>query len=219
MAQTRDPKQLSEGAGELARQLVAKRFPHGSEGPRTIAVMQEAHARVKQELGEQLLRLWIEQQDKEAPNRTDCATCPGTARFCGVRERRLVTQHGELRVLRRYYHCPLCRQGFAPLDHQLGLDGRATTAQVRAWLADLGSDSSFEAAARRLERLTGVRLCEATAARTAIAVGERLRKEEVREAEQILAGQAVPRRTPWQPQRLYLSLDGSMTPLRDAWKR
>jgi hypothetical protein len=221
MAQSQDPKELSERAAKLARQLVAKRFPPGSEGPRTLAEMEEALALVKQELGEQLQRLWIEQQDDDddAPNRTDCATCPATARFCGERQRLLVTRHGELRFARRYYHCSFCHQGFAPLDHQLGLDGRATTARVRGWLADLGSDAAFEAAARRLERLTGVRVSEATAARTAITVGERLRQEEMREAEQILAGHAVPRRTSWHPQRLYLSLDGSMTPLRDPWKR
>jgi hypothetical protein len=219
MAEPRDREELSERAAELARQLVAKRFPPGSAGPRTLAEMEEALAQVKRELGEQLQRLWIEQQEPEAQNRIDCATCPGAARFFGQRPRLLVTQHGELRVVRRYYHCSLCCQGFAPLDDRLGLDGHATTARVRAWLADLGSDAAFETAARRLETLTGVRLSEATAARSSIAVGERLRQEELGEAEQILQGQAVPRRTRWHPQRLYLCLDGSMTPLRDAWKR
>jgi hypothetical protein len=181
--------------------------------------MEEALAQVKRELGEQLQRLWIEQQERDTDNRTDCATCSGSVRFFGRRERLVVTQHGELRWARRYYYCPRCRHGFAPLDHRLGLDGHATTVRVRAWLADLGSDGSFEAAARRLETFTGVGLSEATAARTSIAVGARLRQEELEEAERILQGEAVPRRTPWHPQRLYLSLDGSMTPLREPWKR
>src|SRR5262249_46630904 len=154
----------------------------------------EALAQVKRELGEQLQRLWIQQQEPDAVNRTDCATCPGSARFFGRRERLVVTQHGELRFARRYYHCPRCGQGVAPLDRRLGLDRQATTARVRAWLADLGSDAAFATAARRLETLTDVRLSEATAARTTIAVGERLRAEELREAEQILTGEAVPRR-------------------------
>jgi hypothetical protein len=181
--------------------------------------MEEALAQVKRELGEQLQRLWIEQQERDAENRTDCASCSGAARFCGCRERLVVTRHGELGFARRYYYCSRCRYGFAPLDRHLGLDGHATWARVRAWLADLGSDAAFETAARRLETLTGVRLSEATAARTSIAVGERLRQEELGEAEQILTGEAVPRRTHWHPQRLYLCMDGSMTPLRDAWKR
>jgi hypothetical protein len=219
MAEPRDRGELSERAAELARQLVAERFPAGADGPRTLAEMEEALTAVKRELGEQLQRLWIEQQEREAQNRTDCAACPGTARFCGRRERIVVTRHGELRFARRYYHCTGCHDGFAPLDRRLGLDGYGTTAQVRAWLADLGSDGAFETAARRLETFTAVRLSEATAARTTVEVGRRLREEELREAERLLQGEAVPRRTRWQPQRLYVSLDGSMTPLRDPWKR
>jgi len=219
MAEPREHEELSERAAELARQLVAKRFPPGSDGPRTLAEMEEALALVKRELGEQLQRLWIEQQEKDTPNRTDCATCAGVARFCGDRERQVVTRHGDLCFTRRYYHCPRCQGGFAPLDRRLGLDRQATSGQVRAWLADLGSDGAFETAACRLERLTDVRVSESTALRTTVEVGRRLREEEMQEAERILGGEAVPRRTRWHPQRLYVSLDGSMTPLRDAWKR
>jgi hypothetical protein len=220
MAEPRErAEELSERAAELARQLVAERFPEGADGPQTLAEMEEALTEVKRELGEQLQRLWIEQQEREAENRTDCAACRGTARFCGRRERIVVTRHGELRFARRYYHCAGCGDGFAPLDRRLGLDGYGTTAPVRAWLADLGRDGTFETAVRRLETFTGVRLSESTAARTTVEVGRRLRAEELQEAERLLRGEAVPRRTRWPPQRLYLSLDGSMAPLRDPWKR
>lgn len=219
MAESQDREELSERAAEWARQLVAKRFPPGSEGPRTLAEMEEALAQVKRELGEQLQRLWIEQQERETENRTACAACSGTARFCGWRERLVVTRHGELPFARRYYHCPGCHAGFAPLDRRLGLDGYGTTAHVRMWLADLGRDGAFETAARRLETFTALRLSESTAARVTVEVGRRLRAEELGEAERLLQGEAVPRRTRWRPQRLYLSLDGSMTPLRDPWRR
>jgi hypothetical protein len=220
MAQPRDrAAQLSDRAAELARRLVAERFPPGADGPRTLAEMEEALAEVKRELGDQLQRLWIEQQEPEGENRTACAVCPDMARFCGCRERLVVTRHGELRFARRYYHCPGCHQGFAPLDRRLGLDGHRTTAQVRAWLAELGHDGAFATATRRLETFTALRLSESTAARVTVEVGRRLRAEELAEAARLLQGEAVPRRTRWQPQRLYLSLDGSMTPLRDPWKR
>jgi hypothetical protein len=220
MAERRDQAdELSERAAELARQLVAERFPPGADGPRTLAEMEEALTAVKRELGEQLQRLWIERQEREAENQTGCAACRGRARFCGRRERLVVTRHGELRFARRYYHCSGCREGFAPLDRHLGLDGYGTTAQVRAWLADLGSDGAFASAVRRLETFTALRMSESTAVRTTVEVGRRLRAEELGEAERLLKGEAVPRRTRWQPQRLYLSLDGSMAPLRDPWRR
>jgi hypothetical protein len=219
MAEPRDRTSLSERAAELARQLVAERFPEGADAPRTLAEMEEALAEVKRELGERLQHLWVEQQEQETKNRTDCPTCSGTARFCGDRERVVVTRHGDLSFARRCYHCSACHDAFAPLDRRLGLDNHSTTAKVRAWLAELGSDGVFEVAARRLKLFTAVCLGESTARRTTVEVGRRLRQEELQEADRILAGDAVPRRTNWQPRRLYLSLDGSMTPLRDAWKR
>lgn len=220
MAEPRDrTEEMRERAAELARQLVTERFPAGADGPRTLAEMEEALAEVKRELGEQLQRLWIEQQEPETPNRTECTACQGPARFCGRRERLGVTRHGELPLTRRYYHCSRCREGFAPLDRRLGLDRYGTTVQVRAWLADLGSEGTFETAARRLATFTALRLSESTAARTKVEVGRRLGAEELAEAERLLQGEAVPRRTDWQPQRLYLGLEGSMTPLREPWQR
>ena len=134
MAPRRDREELPEQAADLARRLVAERFPEGVGGPQTLAEMEAALAEVKRELGEQLQRRWLEQQEPAAENRTDCAACaavaPGTARFCGNRERVVVTQHGELRFARRYYHCARCRAGFAPLDRRLGLDGSGTTAVI-----------------------------------------------------------------------------------------
>ena len=57
MAEPQDrAAELSEQAAELARQLVAERFPEGT-GPRTLAEMEEALAEVKQVLGERLQRL------------------------------------------------------------------------------------------------------------------------------------------------------------------
>jgi hypothetical protein len=70
-----------------------------------------------------------------------------------------------------------------------------------------------------LATFTDVRLAESTAARIAGRVGRGMRAAERAEAEAVLSGEAVARRTRWRPQRLYVSLDGTMTPLRDPWKR
>lgn len=216
---TEPAPELSDVAAELARELVAERFPAGVEQPRTLAEMEEALAWVKRELGERLQRRWLERQETETPNQLSCGSCPGRARFCGWRERTLVTRHGEVRCRRRYYHCATCHTGDVPLDRRLGLDTQGFTAQVRVWLAELGSEGAFAVAAQRLAALTDVRLSESTLARVTLEAGRRLRREELQEAEQILAGVAVPRRTAWEPTRLYISMDGTMMPLREAWKR
>ena len=210
---------LGEWAARIARELVAERFPEGEEAPRTLEEMEEALTWIKRELGERLQRVWIDQQESEQENQRSCPRCRGAARFFGSRERSVVSRHGEMRFPRRWYHCSSCQRGFAPLDERLCLDGHAATPTVRAWLAELGSEGSFEAAVRSLERFTDIRLSESSALRVSAEVGRRLREEEIAEADRILRGEAVPRRTTWQPARLYLSLDGAMAPLREPWKR
>ena len=212
-------QELSELAAELARKLVAERFPEDREHPMTLAEMEEALASVKREFGERLQEAWVEQQEPEKPNSAACGVCRGSARLSGWRGRVLVTRHGEVHFRRRYYHCSACQRGFAPLDRQLGLDAHLTSVQVRLWLAELASEGAFASAAQRLASLTDVRISESTAARIAQHVGEQLRATEREEAERILSGEALARHTPWLPKVLYVSLDGSMAPLREAWKR
>lgn len=214
MSGTRE--ELQELAARLARELVAARF---SDEPMTLEQMEEALAEVKRELGERLQRAWIEQQQPNGENRPACCGCGGSARFLGSRERLLVTRHGECSFTRRYYHCAACRHGFAPLDRRLGLDDHATSPQVRVWAAELGGQGTFLQGLQRLTTFTDVRVSESTLTRLAVEVGRRLRAAELCEADQILAGEALPRRTNWRPERLYLSLDGAMAPLREAWKR
>jgi Uncharacterised protein family (UPF0236) len=214
MSETRE--ELQELAARLARELVAERFP---DEPMTLEQMEEALAEVKRELGDRLQRAWIEQQEPKAENRATCSGCGGRARLLGARKRLLVTRHGECSFTRRYYHCSACREGFAPLDLRLGLDDHTTSPKVRVWAAELGAEGAFLQSLQRLTAFTDIRVSESTLARLAVEVGRRLRAAELAEAEQILAGQAAPRRTTWQPQRLYLSLDGAMAPLREPWKR
>lgn len=212
-------RDLSELAAELARKLVADRFPENPDRPMTLEQMEEALAWVKRELGERLQRAWIDQQEPETQNRAACGCCEGFGCFCGSRPRMLVTRHGDLSFRRRYYHCANCHRGFAPLDSQLGLDGHSASPTVRTWVAELASEGPFALVAERLASFTDVWVSESTVARIAQRVGSRLRAAELAEAERTLAGEAVPRRTDWRPHRLYVSLDGTMTPLRDPWKR
>jgi len=209
-------EELEELAARIARELVAERLP---DEEMTLEQMEEALAEVKRELGERLQRAWIERQEPQSESRPACGRCGARARFVEWRARLLVTRHGECTFPRRYYHCAACREGFAPLDRRLGLDGHATSPRVRVWAAELGSEGAFLQGLQRLTTFTDVRISESTLTRLAVEVGGRLRHAELAEADQILAGEAIPRRTSWRPERLYLSLDGAMAPLREAWRR
>lgn len=150
-------------------------------------------------------------------NRSACPTCGHLARYGDTLPRQLTTCHGELTVWRPYYHCAACRAGFAPLDRPLGLDQGSTTTQVREWVAHLAAHLPFAPTAALLGWLTGVFVAESTVERITVAVGTHLR-----DAQRQAAAPAQRRRLPpppHKPRRLYVSLDGLMTPLRDPWKR
>jgi hypothetical protein len=104
-----------------------------------------------------------------------------------------------------------------PLDAALGLDAGTTTRQVRLWMADLAARLPFAEATLTLERLTGVRVAASTLEDTAVAMGTALRHAQHEAAERHRRGR--PPVTQRKPRRLYISIDGISTPLREPWKR
>jgi len=67
----------------------------------------------------------------------------------------------------RPWHSPeadrACHQGFSPVDASLELASRARlSAELRAWLVELGAKTSFGEAAGLLEKLTGLEVVRET---------------------------------------------------------
>jgi hypothetical protein len=208
---------------ELIEQLVA-RYRESlrrqlSRDPRTITQIEQVVEDVSQEMDRDLEQAILDRQPtpEDHENQACCPTCGGRARYRGVVDRLLITRHGERALRRRYYHCSACQRGFAPLDGALGLDGGATTPTVRGFAAQLGAHLPFAAASRLLEQLTGVGLGASTVERVTVAVGAALREREHAAASAHRLGQepAVLRK----PRRLYISVDGILAPLREAWRR
>jgi hypothetical protein len=215
MAQNPDREALIEAVlTELRRQLE-------TELPADTATLDEIEAAVTR-IGGKLrrdLQEQIVQRRSHGPrdNRAACPVCGHLARFRDTASRQLTTCHGELTLARPFYYCSGCRAGFAPLDRHLGLDQGSTTAQVRAWVAHVAAQLPFAATSTLLAGLTGVSVSESTVERVTVAVGNNLRQ-----AQRQAATPAQRRRRPppgHKPQRIYVSLDGLMTPLRDPWKR
>jgi hypothetical protein len=76
---------------------------------------------------------------------------------------------------------------------------------------------SFAQAQATLALLTGVAVGESTLERGAVSAGTALRQAQREQAQQHQQGRLP--QPAHKPQRLYLSFDGMMTPLRDLWKR
>jgi uncharacterized protein UPF0236 len=195
------------------RKLLEQRLP---AGPLRIDEIEETVEEISQEMERELTRRILEEQERSRGDEASCS-CGALARLRGLRERRLITSHGEQILLRRYYYCERCRRGFAPLDEALGLDRGATTPLVRQWIAELASKLVFEDASAVLQRLTPVTVSATTVERIAVATGEALFAAQQAAAQRHLVGQLPA--LGHKPARLYVSMDGKMTPLRDAWRK
>jgi uncharacterized protein UPF0236 len=195
------------------RRLLEQRWP---TSPQTLEPIEQTVEEVSQELERELEERILPQQEPSRENQARCP-CGGVARYRRRRPRRLVTRHGERTLWRRDYHCATCRRGLVPLDRQLGLDRPVTTPTVRRWIARIAARDTFAGATATLPELTGVRLSASTVTDTAVQVGAALARAQQARGQEHQAGHppAVQRR----PRRLYVSLDGKLVPLRDAWKR
>jgi len=208
---------LIDQAVQETRQKMLRELADLDPAHATLDQIEEAVERVGRELKRSLQRRLVAERTRGPRDNTLACPCGGRARYRKQEARHLTTRHGDLTLSRSYYYCDACHQSQVPLDPALGLDAGTTTTQVRLWIADLVAHGSFLDATDLLARLTGVQLGASTVERTGVAVGTALREAQRQAAARHLAGQGPP--VVQKPQRLYISLDGTMTPLREAWKK
>jgi hypothetical protein len=104
-----------------------------------------------------------------------CPKCQKDAGFDRYRPKSIISLLGEMRIERPYYHCPHCHTGHWPWDKVLRLSPERLTPGAQEVASLLGIENSFgEAANRKLEKTTGLRLSESTVQRTTESAGERL---------------------------------------------
>lgn len=203
---------IEEGKSELERLLEERIDEDGMTLDEIEAVVEKTMREVASWVEKRLI---AEQQPPET-NLAPCPQCQQLSPYKRIVATGVLTIHGLQPLHRRYHYCGACREGFSPLDAALGLEpGREATRQVRAWEAKYGSEGAFAAAAELLQDLRGLSISASTIERTTLEVGEQLRATKVERP-----GPEVPH--PHQGQllpRTYLSMDGTMLPLRDPWKR
>jgi len=210
-----DPRaRLREEVLARFRQLLDQRLP---TGPQTLVQIEQTVAEISREVSRELERRLLDEQEPSPDNQATCPHCAQPARYRGRVPRLLLTRHGEQTLFRRYYSCSPCQTGCAPLDRALGLDAGATSPTVRVWMARLGALAPFELAAALLQELTGVVGSVSTLERTALAVGDAFHHAQHQQAIQHHAGH-LPQPAA-RPRRLYIAMDGTMTPLREPWRQ
>jgi hypothetical protein len=118
---------------------------------------------------------------------------------------------GSLQTTRGYYHCATCRQGFAPLDHRLGVAGTSLSPGLVRACALAGAEMPYDISRRFIATVTGLDLTStSTLTRTTRAQGARAR--DLIAAEHAAPG-PVPGISAQGPDLCYIVLDGTGAPM------
>jgi len=211
MEETR--KQRIARLTEEFRKLLEEKFPEkGSTMQRIEELTEEIGQHIEQRIEDESTR----QESRGYVGGFAVCKCGALARYVRDYEKRVVTLHGERRIVRAYYHCRECGAGFCPTDKTLGLDGGCTTIAVRAKIARLAALVPFGRCSVELGYLCGIDVSAKTVERVAELVGSHIDKESREVEAHVLSGLA--KEPDVAPERLYMTVDGVMAPTREGWR-
>ena len=143
-----------------------------------------------------------EPQEKDAV----CPSCKGPARYAGKPSKTFLSLLGNLTLIRSYFLCPACGEGFFPKDRRLGVAETGLTPGVVRMIGLVGAETSFETGSELLSELAGLPVSPKQVERAAEALGAEIAEDE----------QACPDPDPVAhlPSTLYLGTDGTGIPMR-----
>ena len=137
-----------------------------------------------------------------------CPDCGGPARYAGRHAKTFTTALGPLPLMRAYYHCAACAQGFCPRDRALGLAGASLSPAVTRMVGTAAALVSFAESSELLGALAGLPVPVKQVERTAEALGRAMATDEQQHVEPAPDAELAP--------TLYLGLDGTGVPMRKA---
>jgi hypothetical protein len=171
-------------------------------------------------LGEEILQGLVDvvgTGKTEAP--MPCPQCSEPMAFVRYQGKWVQTLLGTIRPERAYFHCPQCRQGFVPLDHQLELGADSLSGGLEECLCLLAAHMPLEVVVDLLQRLLMIQIDDNTIQRTALRVGSVLVAQQEQHAERAWQRAEPPKmEVDVPPDRLYIAVDGTTAHLQEGWK-
>lgn len=147
-----------------------------------------------------------------------CPRCDHLTPLHDQRPRTVGTTCGPLRLVRPWYACPVCRQGFSPADATLALPAHARLSPALvAWLVELGATTTYREAARVLSRLTGLTVASDTIRAHTTAVGTQVADAEDAAIAQVQTTREAAAPGDPAPGTLVVEADGVMVRYHDGW--
>ena len=191
---------------------------------RTLAAHEEAVLDRVRRVLPQLLQAVVEQATSGLDVRLAQAreTCPGCERKVPPhgrpRQRQLETQCGTVTLVRPWYHCRPCGQGWSAVETTLGVADRSrVSGGLRGWLVRLGATAPFREAADVLAELTGLVIGAETIRRHTEAAGAALRAAEDAAVARVERTREAAEALDPAPGFLVVQTDGAMVRYLDGW--
>jgi hypothetical protein len=148
-------------------------------------------------------------------------SCGAKADYRRMRCAHVRTVLGTVTLKRPYYLCGSCRHGQAPLDQQLGFCAGGLSAGLSEILALMGAQGPFEEAVELIRRLTLVEVCPNSCKEATEMLGHLVGEQERQQVKEAWDVQhfVLPSSPEDVPQRLYVSIDGTLVHTREeGWK-
>jgi hypothetical protein len=169
-------------------------------------------------LGRQILQALV---DARGTGKTEeevlCPACGEVLSFIRYQGKGVETFLGCIRPERAYFHCGNCGESYVPLDHELNVGPDALSGPLEEAICHLATYMPVQEVSNQLARLVGVSVDDNTVQRASKRVGAALathQKEEMEAAWQAAEPPAMEGEEP--PERLYLSVDGTIVRLREG---
>jgi hypothetical protein len=133
--------------------------------------------------------------------------------FIAYRDKGIDTVLGPVTLSRAWYHCAVCKHGFAPRDAELGVAGTSLSPGLTAMNDTAAATGPFAKAAVLLEELAGVSLTAKRVERAAEASGAARAAAGRQHASLISSRKVVPLPPRPLPDMLYGVIDGTGVPM------
>jgi hypothetical protein len=88
---------------------------HGKTEAENLSTMEKQVKQMTHELGNEVMRLWLEAQDEKYPSDQKPCECGEDAKYVRRREGMSITVQDRVYYRRAYYLCEHCQCGFYPL--------------------------------------------------------------------------------------------------------
>lgn len=135
------------------------------------------------------------------------------AAFVAYRGKVIDTVLGPVALTRAWYHCTVCKHGFAPRDAELGVAGVSLSPGLAVMNDKAAAAAPFAKAAGLLEDLAGVHLTAKRVERAAEASGAAQGAATRERAALITAHKLIPLPPEPLPDKLYAVIDGTAVPM------